>query len=148
MRRTPCRQPGCSQLVVGSGYCDRHKQNNARTNDRVNKLYDLHPWSGVNGIATVVKAKNPLCQKLIREGGRLIRCRHFSYLVHHRLSPRQRPDLFLSVYDENGVSQLIALCADCHPNSEGTPDWKEGVEGPVPPGGGEFFIRTEFSITI
>ncbi len=91
--------------------------------------------------------RNPVCQKLIAEGSRLVQCRNASYLVHHRWSPRHRPELAYAVYDEKGVSQLIALCSECHPSDDGTPHWCEATEGPIPPGGGECFVRTVFSIT-
>lgn len=143
--KTYCAKAGCNNLVE-RGYCEKHKQ--ARTDDdpHLARLYRNKAWNGKCGVATAVKLRNPLCQKLFAEGSRLVRCRNASYLVHHRWSPRQRPELVYSVFDEKGVSQLIALCADCHPPDEGTPHWREAVDGPIPPGGGEFFIRTAFSI--
>jgi hypothetical protein len=92
-------------------------------------------------LSRVVRARNPICQKIVNAGlYRNEQCHSPSVLVHHYHSPRTRPDLFLSVYDENGVSNLIALCAQCHCDSDGTdgengaPLWVEGVD----------FVRTEF----
>jgi len=94
--------------------------------------------------------RNPQCQKLHNINGVLRRCRNLSYLVHHITGARLRPDLFLSVFDENGKSNLVALCSACHPaEAQQTNHWQETVEGaPVPPGQlqREFFARTEWNI--
>jgi hypothetical protein len=129
--RFPCHQSGCSESVEKRGrYCERHQQNNDRTRDQVRKLYNSREWSGGVGIQPNVLMRNAQCQRLIN--GK--RCWNGSTLVHHRISPRVRPDLFSAVFDENGISNLIALCRDCHPNTEGTPEWREGID----------FVRTEF----
>jgi hypothetical protein len=133
----PCRESGCpNNISKRGGYCDRHKNNNQYANDSVRQIYNAPAWKGRSGIAPAVKARNPVCQKLKVVNGRRVQCLQPSFLVHHRLSPRVRPDLALSVYDEKGVSQLIALCDGCHPEIEGTPDWVEGVD----------FVRTEFRL--
>jgi hypothetical protein len=149
MRLLPCRQAGCAANVEGYGYCPKHKSDNDRTRDLVRQRYNNRSWNAKCGMAPAVKARNPMCQKLHVVNGRLERCHNPSYLVHHRWSPRARPELFLSVYDEKRISNLIALCATCHPADAGTPDWVEARDGdPVPPGGGNgnFFVRTEFEI--
>jgi hypothetical protein len=95
-------------------------------------MYNSSNWDGAFGVRPAVLMHNPRCQRIV-DGKQ---CWHGAALVHHRISPRERPDLFLSPFDENGFSQLIALCRDCHPNSEGTPDWVEGKD----------YVRTEFAI--
>jgi hypothetical protein len=63
-------------------------------------------------------ARNSICQKIQRDGQQ---CRNGASIVHHLISPRARPDLFLDVHN------VVALCAACHPGGEcGTPDWVSG----------------------
>lgn len=145
MRLMPCKQAGCPEVVDGGGYCANHRRDNDHA--RSTAFYHTRGWSGRTGVAKAVKVRNPICQKLESVCGRLEQCHRPAYLVHHRISPRVRPDLALKVYDEKGMSNLIALCARCHPDSDGTPDWREASHGDMtPPGGGEFFVRTQFSL--
>jgi len=133
MRLFPCKQTGCQNTVEKrGGHCDVHRANNDRTRDTVRKLYNDPRWR--SGVQPRLIAENGLCQRLVN--GK--RCINLAMLVHHRNSPRERPDLMFAVYDENGISNLICLCRDCHPSSEGTPTWREGVD----------FTRTEFEIHI
>jgi hypothetical protein len=92
-------------------------------------------------LSRVVRARNPICQKIISLGSyRGEQCRHFSQLVHHRHGAIAHSELFLSVYDKEGVSNLIALCLNCHVDSDGTDgtngtvNWREGID----------FVRTEY----
>jgi 5-methylcytosine-specific restriction endonuclease McrA len=59
--------------------------------------------------------QHPICQR-ITDG---IRCTNIATLLHHRKSPRERPDLFL---DEDNV---VALCSKCHHKAPG--DTREDV---------------------
>lgn len=147
MRLMPCRQPNCSATVNGGGYCAQHKRETNHSHNASRKIYKGRAWSGKVGISPAVKARNPICQKLHLVDGRLEQCRNWSFLVHHRNSPRLRPDLFASVFDERGISNLIALCQGCHPQSDGTPEWQEARPGDVATHG-EFFIKTQWHITI
>lgn len=128
-RLMPCKQSGCPNNVEGGGYCERHKKDDP-ANDSVRRQYHSREWSGRSGIQPAVLMRNRRCQRVIN--GK--QCWNGATLVHHRISPRVRPDLFSRPFDENGTSQLIALCRDCHPRDEGTPNWVEGVD----------FVRTEF----
>jgi hypothetical protein len=129
----PCAQAGCGNNVPkGTKFCERHRGRSANplAENPVASLYNSPAWRKTSHL---VRSHNSLCQRLIN--GK--QCTEPSRLVHHRLSPYRRRDLFLSIYDENGVSQLIALCQSHHPDVD-TPDWREGVD----------FTRTEFRITI
>src|SRR5579862_2111426 len=152
MRLMPCKQTGCAANVEGGGYCAKHHRDNDRTRDPANARYRSRAWrSDRSGIALAVRTRNPICQKLHCENGRLVRCHNASRLVHHVTGARLRPDLFLSVYDETGKSNLIALCQGCHPSAEETNAWQEAAEGSLVPAGkgnAEFFVRTEWRIWI
>ena len=154
-RLMPCRKAGCPEYVDGGGLCARHRleAEAEKENDAISKLYQLRAWqSRRTGLALAVRTRNPICQKLHIEGLRLRRCHNKSDCVHHAHGPRVRPDLFLSVYDEHGKSNLIALCNDCHPRERAeTSEWREMAEGDaVPPGEskGEFFVRTQWSVRV
>ena len=92
-------------------------------------------------LSRVVRARNPICQRILNVGlYKNEQCHNFSQLVHHRHGASAHPELFLSVYDKEGISNLIALCLGCHIDSDGTDgtngtvNWIEGVD----------FVRTEF----
>lgn len=119
-----CREPRCAQPSVrGSVYCEAHIKDNTRArkdawrkaNDPVRKLYQCVRWFTFRG---AMLQNNPVCQRLW-EGEQ---CRHPATLVHHLRSPKERPDLFIV------PSNCVALCEHCHPTTEGTPTWREGVD--------------------
>jgi len=87
-------------------------------------MYQRAPWPKFR--ATLL-GQNVLCQKLDRGGAQ---CRNVSTLVHHLISPRVRPDLFVD------PGNCVALCAHCHPPDEGTPHWRPGVD----------FVLTQFRL--
>jgi hypothetical protein len=134
MLRSPtvCRERGCHDTNVrGSHWCAKHEQSNSfsaernfeRKNDAVTRMYWREPWPTFR---KMLLAHNPLCQRINRG----VQCTEPATLVHHLVSPRVRPDLFVV------VSNVVALCAACHPTSEGTTWWREGVE----------FVRTEWKL--
>jgi hypothetical protein len=85
-----------------------------RANDPVRKMYDKAYW---RRFERFVLARNQICQKI--ENG--VQCICGASIVHHLISPRARPDLFLD------VRNVVALCERHHPGGEaGTPEWKEG----------------------
>jgi hypothetical protein len=139
---TPCAEYMCPNVVVDGKFCKDHEKDHStdtsgasydkyrRENDPSRSRYNTGPFPK---LSKILRGQNPICQKLNAAG---IRCSSLSVLVHHRHSPRSRPDLFLRVFDENNVSQLICLCASDHPKDDGTPDWKEGID----------FCRTEFRL--
>jgi hypothetical protein len=62
-----------------------------------------------------------------------VRCLNASTDVHHLISPRVDPSLFMSPLN------VCALCKDCHPAGvAGTPDWCEGKD----------YVATSFEITL
>jgi hypothetical protein len=98
--------------------------------DLSGKLRAKRAWR--DRLSPAVIAQNPICQRLCNG----LQCRRPSSVVHHRIAPGADAHLFFSVYLD-GVSQLIALCRDCHAEErdpKGTPGWCEGIH----------FVRTEF----
>jgi hypothetical protein len=86
----------------------------------VDQRYRTPAWTW---LSKVMRALNPVCQRLHLDGyGKLEQCRNPSGLVHHIISPKQDPSLFLV------PSNLICLCEHDHDDSEGTPDWVAGVD--------------------
>jgi hypothetical protein len=75
-----------------------------------------------------MKTLNPICQKIPNTGGGAglyaigEQCHNPATICHHLISPKQRPDLFLV------PSNLVCLCAQDHPDAEGTPDWVVGID--------------------
>jgi hypothetical protein len=88
--------------------------NERRRNDEVRKMYAQARWPKSQHHFL---NSNPMCQRLQPDGSP---CRNGATLVHHLISPRQRPDLFVDPHN------VVALCANCHPTSEGTPQWVAG----------------------
>jgi len=84
-----------------------------REHDSVDLEYGRVRWLNFRSF---ILHRRPLCQK-INKG---IRCTRPARIVHHLISPRTRPDLFV---DEKNV---IALCELDHPPTEGTPNWVAG----------------------
>jgi hypothetical protein len=113
-----CRQPGCPEKTRNTnGYCAGHQQNNTSTARQVqwrqdNPLYDTSRWRNLQHKIIVADC---FCRRIIAG----VRCDRPSKIVHHLVSPRQRPDLMFV------VSNLVAVCRDHHPNTEGS-DWVEG----------------------
>jgi len=111
--KKPCAGPMCPVLLSsGERYCPKHatknKQhvNEGRRNDEVRKLYKRSFW--IRFQAWFLR-KHPVCQRVI-DG---IRCLQPATVVHHMLSPRDRPDLFI---DEDNCR---AVCASHHHGGQG-----------------------------
>ena len=133
-----CREPGCRQPSArgGDGFCERHISSNSFVeatrqfdrerwkNDATYRVYHRAPWPQFRAM---LLGQNVLCQKLDRDGAQ---CRNVSTLVHHLISPRVRPELFVD------AANCVALCAHCHPPDEGTPHWRPGVD----------FVPTQFRL--
>jgi 5-methylcytosine-specific restriction endonuclease McrA len=97
------------------------------------KRYKTTAWTW---LSKLVRSQNPICQRIRDDGRGPEQCRYASRMVHHHHSPKDRPDLMLSVYDEAGSSNLVALCLQCHNDSPGTfGTWIEGRD----------FVRTNFT---
>ena len=132
-----CRYAGCRALTrEASGYCEDHVGHAGdaeRARNRMRKHFDpiwndLYASARWTHFRKVMLRQNPICQRL--RGTE--RCSNVAHLVHHILSPRTRPDLFI---DPNNC---VCLCGSaCHPNTEGTPEWVAGRD----------FVRTEFDLS-
>jgi hypothetical protein len=126
-----CRQAGCANKTRNEGgYCDSHLKDNGRTDyqrlragDPINKMYGRAAWTSFR---TVVIRQNAICQR-INYGQQ---CTHAATLVHHLISPRVDERRFVD------PTNVVALCVNCHPNDEGTPHWKVGVD----------FVATQFRV--
>lgn len=120
-----CRQAGCRQPAErdGSGFCKEHvgkndqrdQRNFARRYDAVGRMYSTTRWT--NFRAWILRQR-PLCQRIV--AGKP--CLAVGKILHHLISPRQRPDLFIN------AENCVVLCEHCHPPDEGTPWWKPGVD--------------------
>jgi 5-methylcytosine-specific restriction enzyme A len=119
----PCNQSGCVQVAVrGSRWCEKHQQTNEqkerdriRRDDEINQMYVREPWPSFR--RTMI-GFNPLCQRLVRG----VQCDRAAKIVHHLVSPRQDRSRFVD------PTNVVCLCEHCHPNDEGTPWWKPGVD--------------------
>jgi HNH endonuclease len=109
-----CRQAGCSELVSGAKYCSKHLNNNSVSNKRSDTWYDA-AW---NKFSLWLRRKNPQCQRIING----YQCFRPSDLVHHLISPR------VDMTRKLDPTNCVALCRACHPDTEGTPHWREGVD--------------------
>lgn len=121
-----CREPACrARTNARSGYCQAHEKANtrmearknydaARRDDPINKLYHTPEWPAFRWH---VLNRNQICQRI---GPDSMQCRNAAKILHHLISPRKRPDL---MFDPHNV---VAVCENCHPPDEGTPDWIEG----------------------
>jgi hypothetical protein len=131
-----CRERLCGKASVagGRGFCAAHVTSNslndarafARKHDEVSKRYGREPWPSFR--QTMI-GQNPICQRIMKDG---TQCRQPARVVHHLWSPRVRPDLFV---DPNNV---VCVCANDHPNDEGTPWWRPGVD----------YVETQFRLPI
>lgn len=119
-----CKQPACgTRTRNANGFCDDHQEKNigtdyvrARNADPTDRLYKLARWYRFR---RMVIEQNWQCQRLLG----IEQCGNAATIVHHLISPRERPDL---MFDPKNVA---ALCAGCHPGGvAGTPTWKEGKD--------------------
>jgi hypothetical protein len=62
--------------------------------------------------------QRPLCQRI--DSGAV--CFAKGKILHHLLSPRIRPELFVD------PANIVVLCEHHHPSDEGTPWWRPGVD--------------------
>jgi 5-methylcytosine-specific restriction enzyme A len=87
-----------------------------KKNDPCRKMYNTSAWFRFRWF---VLNRNPICQRIVKG----VQCRDAATVVHHLLSPRQRPDLFLE------PTNVLCLCAGCHPGGEeGTPLWRVDID--------------------
>src|SRR2546423_12174942 len=77
-----------------------------RDRDSMRPLYKTARWVK---FAALVKNCNPQCQRTVNGQ----QCTQPSKVVHHLVSPRVRPELFLD------WQYVVAICAEHHETSEG-----------------------------
>lgn len=116
---TPCGFPRCRYTTRNRpGYCDEHKAA-ARNKLAANRPGYMENTSAWKRFKEALRGNgNVLCQRI--EHGE--RCNQPVEIYHHLLGSNQRPDL---IFDPQNV---IGLCRGHHPNTDGTPDWKPGVD--------------------
>ena len=115
--KSPCKHPGCPELVKGLGYCQTHHKakpdrrkdyDKARMNDPVLSIAARIRWSA--RWRRVSKAKlsaNPLCEDPHdhhKRRGETITATQ----VHHIEQLTKRPELAYS------MGNLMSLCTRCH----------------------------------
>jgi hypothetical protein len=111
--KRPCGQGQCPALVSGDQrYCEKHlpkakqKEYEAKRNDEFWMMYQTPMWRKFR--AWFLRL-NPQCQRIV-DGKR---CEQIADTVHHRISPRKRPDLF------RDADNVKAVCREHHPPTEG-----------------------------
>jgi hypothetical protein len=114
----PCAEPNCVKLPpMGKRYCEQHASDNSRmqaerfrkTEDDIWKMYNGSRWERFR---QAILGQNPICQRLV-DGQQ---CRHVARVVHHVISPRVRPDLFVE------PQNVKCVCFFHHSPNEGEPD--------------------------
>ena len=101
--------------LPGTNCCALHQTPLKRNRDAVDQRYGHSEWYRFR---KWMLAQFPVCQR-INNG---VRCMNPSKIGHHLWSPRVRPDLFTD------PTNVVLVCALCHPNEEGTPYWRKGVD--------------------
>jgi hypothetical protein len=113
MLRTPTAKPPCATPQARPA------------DDNIDLQYKQGPLGRMwIRLSKLMRDLNPVCQKIPNTGlykpGE--QCHNRATLVHHLVSPRVDPTLFLV------ASNLVCLCNSCHPPDDGTPWWKVGVD--------------------
>lgn len=110
--KSPCLEQGCPKLVE-RGRCPAHAKTNntrvytGRNTDEVSKWYRTARWARFR--QWFLRAY-PQCERIVEA----VRCEQPATLVHHRVSPKDNPELFCS--EEN----CVALCAPHHNGLRGS----------------------------
>jgi hypothetical protein len=110
-----CLHPGCTALTKSGTRCAKHAQQHKsrqqaeRNAGEVMKAYRTARWMRMK---TFLRSRNPLCQRLVNGQ----QCEQFSTILHHIVSPRERPDLMFS------AENLICVCDEHHPSTAGETD--------------------------
>jgi hypothetical protein len=133
-----CNERGCyKRTTAKSGYCDVHESENsvkarerayhkARQSDATHQMY-LDPRFGWEAFRAMLQMQgNVICQRIIAG----LRCTADVVIFHHLVSPRVRPELFTV------PSNVVGVCREHHPITEGTPDWRPGVD----------FVETQYKV--
>ena len=121
-----CRESGCPERTNHrTGWCEKHRTNNSflrnraersaasKRNDPVWKLYGP-PWTRFK--QAFFGHGNSICQRIV-DGQR---CGRATEILHHLISPKQRPDLMYT------PTNVVGVCRQHHPPTEGEP--KENLD--------------------
>jgi|GEM_PF-4013353 hypothetical protein len=84
------------------------KTTNRAHDDSVRALYKTARWLK---FAEMVKAYNPVCQRIVNGE----QCHSAAKIIHHILSPKKCPSLFLD------WRNVVGVCTEHHPDSSGEP---------------------------
>lgn len=111
--QTPCRHPGCPQLIPSPGYCSAHQQHDSRRaydarrrGNQQTTIRNSAQWQKVRGIHRQVE---PLCRDPFGDHNGFPAPNEQS---HHILPLATHPEL---AFD---LSNLAALCTACHAKVE------------------------------
>jgi hypothetical protein len=121
-----CARPGCGKAHTQKGaYCEDCSPSvpDSARDSNIKSMYDRAVWR--KRFSPMMLRLNPICQRLVfdRVRGTTEQCHNPAKVVHHIISPRTDPTLFLQ------PRNVACLCDSCHPSgSAGTPDWEAGRE--------------------
>jgi hypothetical protein len=108
----------CGKAAESGTVCNAcqpaHNQTLAERNKHKNDHADHAPYRKPEWVrfSRQLRDQNPQCQRI---GLNRQRCGRPCVLTHHLISPKQCAALFLS------PKNVVALCRECHPPSEGEP---------------------------
>ena len=103
--KTPCRYPGCNELVQSGGYCDKHRKQQHREYNRTQRdtfskvFYGSGQWKAASRRQL---ATQPMCAECAREGRATL-----AELADHIKPVREGGAKFDS-------ANLQSLCWSCH----------------------------------
>ena len=110
---SPCKKPGCPNLVRGRGYCPDHQQKidarkrfdylNARKTPEQKRFYSSRAWTYASKSH---RAKEPLCERCKERG--IVKA---AELVHHDPPLNVLWARKLNPYSDK---YLVSLCNRCH----------------------------------
>ena len=108
--------PYSSEACRAKGEAHKSAKDRWRRETKPRLYKDTKAWDSLTG---ALKANgNVFCARIINGE----QCGRLAQIFHHLIAPEDRPDL---TYDQNNV---IPLCRGCHPPTQGTPDWKPGID--------------------
>ena len=103
--KTPCRYPGCPNLVDGGGYCDKHKAKTEKEyntyfrDKKAQRFYESSEWKRLRASKLAV---TPYCEECFRHGNATK-----ATMVDH-IKPIKQGGAPLDIHN------LQSLCWSCH----------------------------------
>ena len=117
--KTPCKYPGCNQVLASSGYCEKHKDKapDHRKNYEIKRSRDpvlslaarIRSTARWKRVSRHKLALNPLCEDPHGDHGSNTRT---AEQVHHVEGLATRPDLAFH------LDNLMSVCVRCHAKIE------------------------------